>query len=224
MSNSSESCTLTQQTVTFGSDERLLGRRGGWRPELRDVALSSLAYSAMQQRPSHRDGVEQTGERYMADLLDCIRNFYDACWGHASQLAGQDCLREEGRGHRNDLRCSFLAIPHLSQESLACELDARHELIHALGSGLDGASAVAQQGDPGITTQLDTQQFQRSRPNRRTSGAWSTAWRKVGRVVAVIAPSRTKESCEFMSSAIVGAIARYRACGHTNVERVATPM
>jgi hypothetical protein len=103
----------------------------------------------------------------MAELFDRIRNVYDDHQDrerlHATQEGYQAALHET----RDALLSSALTTQQQwRQEVQAAGPNGNHEAIHAkYGArlqGLNDALATLRQGDPGITTQLDVEQFKQT--------------------------------------------------------------
>ena len=107
----------------------------------------------------------------MADLLDRIRNVYDDHLDRERQRARQEGYQAALHETHEALLTSALAT-HLQwrEELLAAGPGARHEAIRAIYAarlqGLNDAFAVLRQADPGITTQLDVEQLERSAPQQ----------------------------------------------------------
>ena len=109
----------------------------------------------------------------MADFLDRIRNVYDDHQDRARQQARQEGYQAALHETRDALLSSALAAQQQwRQELLAAGPAVDHEAIHAKYAarvqGLNDAFAVLRQGDPGITTQLDVEQFHQRATQRET--------------------------------------------------------
>ena len=109
----------------------------------------------------------------MADFLDRIRNVYDDHQDRERQQARQEGYQAALHETRDALLSSALAAQQQwRQELLAAGPAVDHEAIHAKYAarvqGLNDAFAVLRQGDPGITTQLDVEQFHQRATQRGT--------------------------------------------------------
>ncbi len=103
----------------------------------------------------------------MADLLDRIRNVYDDHQDRERQHARQEGHQAALRETRDALLSSALTIHReWGQEMQAAGHNSNQEAIHAKYvarlQGLNDALAALRQGDPGITTQIDIEQFHRT--------------------------------------------------------------
>ncbi len=100
----------------------------------------------------------------MAELLDRIRNVYDDHQDRERQQARQEGYRTALHATRDALLSSALAAQQQWREEVQAAGPTRnHEAIHAKYAarlqGLNDAFATLRQGDPGITTQIDVEQF-----------------------------------------------------------------
>jgi hypothetical protein len=107
----------------------------------------------------------------MADFLDRIRNVYDDHQDRDRQRARQEGYQAALHETRDALLSSALAThQQWHQELLAAGPGADYEAIRAKyaarDQGLNDAFAALRQGGPGITTQLDVEQFQQSAAHR----------------------------------------------------------
>jgi hypothetical protein len=103
--------------------------------------------------------------------MDRIRNVYDDHQDREQQQARQQGYRSALYETRNALLATALATHQQWREELQVSgPDGKQEAIHAKYAarlqGLNDAFAVLRQADPGITTQLDVEQFQRSATER----------------------------------------------------------
>jgi hypothetical protein len=103
----------------------------------------------------------------MADFLDRIRNIYDDHQDRERQQARQEGYQAALYETRDALMAAGLATHQQWREEVqAAGPNANYEAIHAKYAarvqGLNDALAALRQGDPGITNQLDVEQFQRS--------------------------------------------------------------
>ena len=103
----------------------------------------------------------------MANVLDRIRNVYDDHQDRERMEAQRDGYRAALRETRDALLSSALAAQQQwRQEVQAAGANSNQEAIHAKYTawlqGLNDAFAALRQGDPGITTQLDVEQFKQS--------------------------------------------------------------
>jgi hypothetical protein len=103
----------------------------------------------------------------MANLLERIRNVYDDHQDRERLQARQEGHQAALRETRDALLSSALAMQHeWRQELRAAGPNGHQEAIHtkyaARLQGLNDAFAALRQGDPGITTQLDTEQFKQT--------------------------------------------------------------
>lgn len=103
----------------------------------------------------------------MADLLDRIRNVYDDHQDRERQQARQEGYQAALYQTRDALLSSALtAHRQWRQEVQAAGPNSNQEAIHAKYvarlQGLNDALATLRQGEPGITTQIDIEQFQRT--------------------------------------------------------------
>jgi hypothetical protein len=103
----------------------------------------------------------------MADLLDRIRNVYDDHQDRERQQGRQEGYLAAVHETRDALLSSALAIQHQWREEVqAAGPNGNHEAIHAKYAarlqGLNDAFAALRQGDPGITTQIDVEQFKQN--------------------------------------------------------------
>jgi hypothetical protein len=103
----------------------------------------------------------------MADLLDRIRNVYDDHQDRERQQARHEGYFAAVHETRDALLSSALATQHQWREEVqAAGPNGNHEAIHAKYAarlqGLNDAFAALRQGDPGITTQIDVEQFKRN--------------------------------------------------------------
>ncbi|MGI8960540.1 MAG: hypothetical protein ACR2IV_12395 [Bryobacteraceae bacterium] len=100
----------------------------------------------------------------MSDLRDRIRNVYDDHQDRERQQAVQQGYQAALHETRDALLSSALtAQQQWHQEVQAAGPNGNHEAIHAKYEarlqGLNDAFAALRQGDPGITTQIDVEQF-----------------------------------------------------------------
>lgn len=107
----------------------------------------------------------------MADFLDRIRNVYDDHQDRERQQARQQGYQAALYETRDALLSSALATQQQWREELqAAGPGGNHEAIHAKYAarlqGLNDAFAALRQGDPGITTQLDIEQFKQNASER----------------------------------------------------------
>lgn len=107
----------------------------------------------------------------MADLFDRIRNVYDDHQDRDRQQARQQGYQAALYETRDALLASALRTQQQWHEELkASGRDVNHEAIHAKYAariqGLNDAFAVLRQGDPGITTELDIEQFKQNATER----------------------------------------------------------
>lgn len=103
----------------------------------------------------------------MAELLDRIRNVYDDHQDRERQRARQEGYQAALNETRDALMAAALATQQQWREELqASGPNSNHDAIHAKYSariqGLNDAFAALRQGDPGITTHFDAEQFRRS--------------------------------------------------------------
>src|SRR5690242_7114375 len=103
----------------------------------------------------------------MAELFDRIRNLYDNHQDRERQHAREEGYRAALYETRDALISAALATHQQWREELQdSRAGGNHETIHARYAarlqGLNDAFAALRQGDPGITAQLDVEQFQRS--------------------------------------------------------------
>src|SRR4051812_45553608 len=103
----------------------------------------------------------------MAEMLERIRNVYDDHQDRERQRARKEGYRAALYETRDALMSAALAAHQQWREELqGLRAGGNHEAIHAKYAarleGLNDAFAALRQGDPGITTQLDIEQFQRS--------------------------------------------------------------
>jgi hypothetical protein len=103
----------------------------------------------------------------MANLLDRIRNIYDDHQDRERQQARQDGYLAALRDTRDALLPSALAIQQQwRQEVQLAAPNTNQEAVHAKYAahlqGLNDAFAALRQGDPGITTQIDVEQFKQN--------------------------------------------------------------
>ena len=109
----------------------------------------------------------------MAEFLDRIRNIYDDHQDRERQHARQEGYQAALHETRDALLSSALATrEQWRQEVQAAGPDGNHEAIHAKYAarlqGLNDAFASLRQGDPGITTQIDVEQFKQTVTERVT--------------------------------------------------------
>jgi hypothetical protein len=107
----------------------------------------------------------------MADFLNRLRNLYDDHQAREHQQARQEGYQAALHETRDALLSSALATQEQwRQEVQAAGRNGNHEAIHAKYEariqGLNDAFAALRQGDPGITTQLDSEQFKQSATDR----------------------------------------------------------
>ena len=107
----------------------------------------------------------------MANLLDRIRNLYDDHQDRERQQTRQEGYLAALRDTRDELLSSALAIQHQwRQEVQVAGPNTSREAIHAKYAarlqGLNDAFAALRQGDPGITTQIDVEQFKQNATER----------------------------------------------------------
>ncbi|MGI9070860.1 MAG: hypothetical protein ACR2JB_05940 [Bryobacteraceae bacterium] len=107
----------------------------------------------------------------MADLLERIRNVYDDHQDRERRQARQEGYVAAVHETRDALLSSALATQHQWREEVqAAGPNSNHEAIHAKYAarlqGLNDAFAALRQGDPGITTQIDVEQFKQSATER----------------------------------------------------------
>jgi hypothetical protein len=100
----------------------------------------------------------------MSDLWDRIRNVYDDHQDRERQQARQEGYQAALHETRDALLSSALAAQQQwRQEVQAAGPNGNQEAIHtkyaARLQGLNDAFAALRQGDPGITTQIDVEQF-----------------------------------------------------------------
>jgi hypothetical protein len=103
----------------------------------------------------------------MADLLNRLRNVYDDHQDRERQQTRQEGYRAALHESRDALLSSALAVhDQWRRESQAAGPNVNPETIHAKYAarleGLNDAFSALRQGDPGITTQLDIEQFRQS--------------------------------------------------------------
>src|SRR5690348_4790138 len=103
----------------------------------------------------------------MADLLNRLRNLYDDHQDRERQQARQEGYHAALYETRNALLGAALATHQQWREELqGAGPNGNHEAIHAKYAarlqGLNDAFAALRQGDPGITTHLDAEQFKQS--------------------------------------------------------------
>lgn len=103
----------------------------------------------------------------MAELLDRLRNVYDDHQDRERQEAQQQGYRTALYETRDALLSSALATHRQwRQELKASRTEANPETIHtkyrARLHGLNDALSTLRQADPGITVQIDIEQFQRT--------------------------------------------------------------
>ena len=107
----------------------------------------------------------------MAELFDRIRNVYDDHQDRERQQARHEGYQAALHETRDALMSAALATHQQWREEVqAAGPNANHEAIHAKYAarvqGLNDAFAALRQGDPGITTQLDVEQFKQSVTDR----------------------------------------------------------
>jgi hypothetical protein len=110
----------------------------------------------------------------MANLTERIRNVYDDHQDREHQQARQEGYRTALHETRDALLSSALTIhQQWRQEVEAAGPGGSQEAIHAKYAarlqGLNDAFATLRQGDPGITTQIDVEQFKKSVTDRVTA-------------------------------------------------------
>jgi hypothetical protein len=103
----------------------------------------------------------------MADLLNRLRNLYDDHQDRERQQARQEGYHAALYETRNALLAAALATHQQWREEVqGAGPNGNHEAIHAKYAarlqGLNDAFAALRQGDPGITTHLDADQFKHS--------------------------------------------------------------
>ena len=107
----------------------------------------------------------------MADLLDRIRNVYDDHQDHERQQARQEGHQAALHETRDALLASALATQQQWRQEVQTagpntSLEAIHAKYAARLQGLNDAFAALRQGDPGITTQIDVEQFKQKTTER----------------------------------------------------------
>ena len=107
----------------------------------------------------------------MANLLDRIRNLYDDHQDRESQQARQDGYLAALRDTRDALLSSALTTHQQWRQEVQVDgPNTSREAIHAKYAarlqGLNDAFAALRQGDPGITTQIDVEQFKQNATER----------------------------------------------------------
>ena len=117
----------------------------------------------------------------MANLLDRIRNIYDDHQDREREQARQDGYVAALRDTRDALLSSALATQQQWQRELqVAGPNTNQEAIHAKYAawlqGLNDAFAALKQGDPGITIQLDVEQFKQNATQRANYERQQQTW------------------------------------------------